>query len=66
MSQKNGKGEMKKEKAKQELIGPANKSRKESEGEHLFAAQAFQGHRSEDSTLMLKINSRQSGLMVKA
>ena len=43
MSQKNGKGEMKKEKAKQELIRPANESRKESEREHSFAAKAFGG-----------------------
>ena len=51
------KGEMKKEKTKYELIKPSNKSRKESEREHLFAAWAFWGHRSEDRTRMLKINS---------
>ena len=60
------KGEMKKEKTKQELMRPSNKSRKESEREHLFAAQAFWGHRSEDSTRRLKINSPYSGLMVQA
>ena len=62
MSQKNSKGEIKIKKAKQELqVRPANESRKESEREHLFAALAFQGHRREDSTRRLTINSPYSG-----
>ena len=55
---------MKKEKAKQELIRPANESRKESEREHSFAAKAFWGNISEESTRILKINSPYSGLGV--